>query len=106
MCQAGSAVADASLLIRFAELHLGDVVGRGVFGTVTKAVWRGVPVAVKTLNAQALNMAAANDFISEARLMSKLLSPRVLQLLGVCVPPDPLCLVTELMSRGCLSTTL
>ncbi|XP_071494341.1 E3 ubiquitin-protein ligase mind-bomb-like [Diadema antillarum] len=35
--------------IERSELHLGDTVGRGGFGEVKKAVWRGTTVAVKIL---------------------------------------------------------
>lgn len=34
----------------FETLKLGDVIGQGSFGTVYKAVWKGVVVAAKDIN--------------------------------------------------------
>ena len=47
------------------------------------------------------------EFKQEVRMMTKLSSSqRLVRLIGVCLPPDPVCLVMELMNRGNLFNLL
>lgn len=38
--------------IDFSELNLRNVIGRGTYGSVQKAIWRGKEVAVKMINTE------------------------------------------------------
>ncbi|XP_057286652.1 epithelial discoidin domain-containing receptor 1-like, partial [Pezoporus wallicus] len=62
---------------------------------------RGRPllVAVKVLREDA-SKSARRDFLQEARTMGRLRDPNIVRLLGVCVGPGPLCIVTEFMEHG------
>lgn len=93
------------------EIKLEDVtLGKGAFGTVTKGVLRGKTVAVKSLpivwsrNGEIgqRTTEVLNDFRNECAVMSKLLHPNVLLLMGVCIEQatDTLLMVTELMENG------
>ena len=43
-----------------------------------------------------------NDFLEEAKVMHKLIHPKLVQLMGVCTIADPLYIITELMVNGSL----
>lgn len=45
-----------SQLLDYSELNIGKMVGSGGFGTVHKATWRGLPVAVKVLLSLKMNV--------------------------------------------------
>ncbi|XP_055958828.1 tyrosine-protein kinase ITK/TSK [Patella vulgata] len=86
-----------------ANLQLGEELGSGCFGTVFKGLLSGKPVAVKTL--KDLSMSEAG-FIEEARTMTQLSHPNLVQLYGIVTKNEPLCIITELMRSGALSTYL
>eukprot|EP00808_Paulinella_micropora_P014417 g62859.t1 len=79
-------------------------VGRGHFGIVYKAMWRGSRVAVKRLKDPALPVAEVQR---EARLMALLGNhPNVITFLGACFEVPHHCLVSNLMARGSLEDLL
>ncbi|XP_013413800.1 tyrosine-protein kinase Tec-like isoform X1 [Lingula anatina] len=82
------------------ELQLGLELGRGQFGTVFKAKWRGaIEVAVKMMHQGTMS---EDDFIEEARTMKQLQHPNLVQLYGVCTKRRPIYIVTEFMKHGSL----
>nr|XP_033772510.1 epithelial discoidin domain-containing receptor 1 isoform X1 [Geotrypetes seraphini]XP_033772511.1 epithelial discoidin domain-containing receptor 1 isoform X1 [Geotrypetes seraphini]XP_033772512.1 epithelial discoidin domain-containing receptor 1 isoform X1 [Geotrypetes seraphini] len=66
---------------------------------------RPLMVAVKILRSDATKN-ARNDFLKEVKVMSRLKDPNIIQLLGVCVRDDPLCMITEYMENGDLNQFL
>ena len=48
----------------------------------------------------------SKDFQKEISILSELRHPNVILMLGVCVPPDPCAIVTELFERGSLQHVL
>ncbi|ELR16181.1 protein kinase domain containing protein [Acanthamoeba castellanii str. Neff] len=84
--------------------------GKGAFGTVSKGILRGKPVAVKKIHIglrrdgqiDERTSEVLEDFRNECAVMSKLLHPNVLLLMGVCIDQevDELLMVTELMENG------
>lgn len=85
----------------------GKVLGKGSFGCVQLATWRGSSVAVKTLYG---NVGASDDFVHELGMLCRLHHPNIVQLLGYCSsgsgPMAQQCLVTEYLPGGSLSQYL
>lgn len=48
---------------------MGDVLGRGGFGVVNKAKWKGIDVAVKMLLTDAMSVENYNGFLREIEIM-------------------------------------
>lgn len=93
--------------ITTSELKQGPILGHGVGGTVYQAVWcpEGTkdrrPVAMKILRdngQQNMN----KEFLDEAYIMASVKHQNLVKLLGVCITPNELILVTPLMPLGCL----
>jgi serine/threonine protein kinase len=82
------------------------VAGSGQFGSVWRGTCRGMPVAIKYL--ENFNTDKLRDFLDEVQIMSKVLNPHVVLLLGACTtgPINEWCMVTELCSRGDLEYLL
>lgn len=81
------------------EIILGKELGTGQFGTVREGRWRQeTPVAVKMMKEGAMS---EDDFIDEAKVMTKFHHPHLVQLFGVC-SEKPIYIITEFMSQGCL----
>eukprot|EP01087_Luapelamoeba_hula_P010598 TRINITY_DN2811_c0_g1_i2.p1 TRINITY_DN2811_c0_g1~~TRINITY_DN2811_c0_g1_i2.p1 ORF type:complete len:711 (-),score=170.90 TRINITY_DN2811_c0_g1_i2:53-2185(-) len=107
----GAAVPDlTSWELRKDEMTIDDseVLGKGTFGMVRKGVLRSKPVAVKTIEPRWTSLEEVNsvieDFKHEVAVMSKLMHPNVLLLMGVSIEntglETKLHMVTELMPRG------
>ena len=92
-------------VVKFADLQIGRLLGRGAFGQVHAAKWRNQQVAVKRL-LQQTSAAHTEEFSAELRLMEVAgKHANVMRPLAVCWKPY-LCIVTELMPRGELGTVL
>lgn len=57
--------------------------GTGGYGKVLQCRWQGAEVALKVMHSHKL--ASVEAFIREARLMSVLRHPNIVQFLGVCM---------------------
>ncbi|XP_016065011.1 PREDICTED: tyrosine-protein kinase ITK/TSK [Miniopterus natalensis] len=91
-------------VIHPSELTLVQEIGSGQFGLVHLGYWLNKDkVAIKTIQEGAMS---EEDFIEEAEVMMKLSHPKLVQLYGVCLEQDPICLVFEFMEHGCLSDYL
>lgn len=84
------------------EVRLGIRIGKGNFGEVYKAYWRGAEIAVKKLPAHNMTDQFLKDFHKEVSLMRALRHPNVLQFLGSCTVVPDICICTEYMPRGSL----
>uniref|UniRef100_A0A8C2H1I2 Tyrosine-protein kinase n=1 Tax=Cyprinus carpio TaxID=7962 RepID=A0A8C2H1I2_CYPCA len=86
--------------ISASELTFMKELGSGQFGVVRLGKWRAQhKVAIKTIREGAMS---EDDFIEEAKIMTRLCHPKLVQLYGVCVTQRPICIVTEFMENGCL----
>jgi len=84
-----------------AELQMGELLGKGFFGEVKKAVWKGTDVAVKVIYRDTFG--SNNDlnvFYKELNIINKLRHPNVLMFLGACTQGGNRCLVTEFLVGG------
>ncbi|KOC60955.1 Tyrosine-protein kinase Btk29A [Habropoda laboriosa] len=83
-----------------AELHLLEELGSGMFGVVRRGKWCGsIDVAVKMMKEGTMS---EDDFIEEAKVMTKLQHQNLVQLYGVCSKDRPIYIVTEYMRHGSL----
>lgn len=85
------------------EISIEEQLGAGCFGTVNQGKWRGKVVAVKMMKE---NTMSEDSFIEEARTMTQLNHPNLVQLYGIVTKRRPLVIVTELMPYGSLLTYL
>ena len=88
--------------IDMSEVILGDKVGRGSFGDIYRAEWRGTEVAVKKIPFNTLNDDLVQELLNEARIMESIRHPNVLSLMGCCPRPPEVCIIMEYMPRGSL----
>lgn len=98
-------VGDTSPALTFEEIHeseieVEEVVGRGAFGVVCKAKWRGKDVAIKQIESESERKA----FIVELRQLSRVNHPNIVKLYGACL--NPVCLVMEYAEGGSLYNVL
>ncbi|TKY69638.1 phosphorylation protein [Spatholobus suberectus] len=76
-------------------------IGKGSFGEILKAYWRGTPVAVKRiLPSLSDDRLVIQDFRHEVNLLVKLRHPNVVQFLGAVTDRKPLMLITEYLRGG------
>ncbi|XP_074601513.1 C-terminal Src kinase [Brevipalpus obovatus] len=97
-----SAFEKAGWVIPLEDLDFGDVrevLGRGEFGDVRLAFYRGQKVAVKIIKD---STKAAQNFLAEASLMTSLRHANLVQLMGVVFDGANIYLVTEFMAKGSL----
>ena len=97
--------------ISASELDLREGLGKGAFGEVFKAFYRGTPVAVKKMHAHQADAAMAKHakaFRDEVLLLLELRHPNIVQLIGGSwdVDSGDMCLVLELCARGSLEQLL
>ncbi|KAG9269411.1 tyrosine-protein kinase TXK-like [Astyanax mexicanus] len=86
------------------ELTFMKELGSGQFGVVKLGKWRALcRVAIKVINEGSMS---EEDFIEEAKIMTRLCHPKLVQLYGVCTVQRPICIVTELMEKGSLLQVL
>jgi leucine-rich repeat kinase 2 len=90
--------------VRLEDLQIGDQVGEGAFSVVYRGQLRGKLVAVKQIHTndddeEELRNKYA-EFCREARLMSGLAHPNLVQLSGICVADRALYMVTEFLPYG------
>uniref|UniRef100_A0A8C5M8M4 Mitogen-activated protein kinase kinase kinase 7 n=1 Tax=Leptobrachium leishanense TaxID=445787 RepID=A0A8C5M8M4_9ANUR len=86
--------------IDYTEIEVEEVVGRGTFGVVCKAKWRGKDVAIKQIESESERKA----FIVELRQLSRVNHPNIVKLYGAC--QNPVCLVMEYAEGGSLYNVL
>ncbi|ELR13222.1 serine/threonine kinase [Acanthamoeba castellanii str. Neff] len=88
--------------IAYEELDVGDMLGRGGYGEVYKAKWKGSEVAVKVMGAGTISKDGRERFVNEARIMSHLRHPNVVLFMAASTKPPKMCIVMEYMALGSL----
>ncbi|XP_058879544.1 mitogen-activated protein kinase kinase kinase 7-like isoform X4 [Acipenser ruthenus] len=86
--------------IDYVDIDVEEVVGRGAFGVVCKAKWRGKDVAIKTIESESERKA----FSVELRQLSRVNHPNIVKLYGSC--NNPVCLILEYAEGGSLYSVL
>ncbi|XP_055041764.1 mitogen-activated protein kinase kinase kinase 7 isoform X2 [Misgurnus anguillicaudatus] len=86
--------------IDYNDIEVEEVVGRGAFGVVCKAKWRGRDVAIKTIESESERTA----FVVELRQLSRVNHQNIVKLYGSC--SNPVCLVMEYAEGGSLYNVL
>lgn len=88
--------------IDYNELELLEIVGRGAFGTVQKARWKGHIVAIKTIE----NESGGKEFRDEVESLSSVRHQNIIRLFGTSVKKPKVCLVMEYAECGSLYNLL
>jgi serine/threonine protein kinase len=92
--------------IRFSDVKLEKEIGRGSFGSVYRATYKGHIVAAKVLRGVA-GMQPRKEDIKEMRqevaFLSGLIHAHLLSYVGACFEYPNLCFLTEYMAGGNLS---
>ncbi|KAL8518645.1 hypothetical protein ACS0TY_009842 [Phlomoides rotata] len=77
------------------------LIGKGSFGEIVRAGWRGTPVAVKRILPNLCDdKLVIQDFRHEVNLLVKLRHPNIVQFLGAVTERKPLMLITEYLRGG------
>ncbi|KAJ1699522.1 hypothetical protein LUZ63_008034 [Rhynchospora breviuscula] len=83
------------------DFSTSTIIGKGSFGEIVRANWRGTPVAVKRiLPSLSEDKLVTQDFRHEVSLLLKLRHPNIVQFLGAVTERKPLMLVTEFLRGG------
>ncbi|XP_047321664.1 integrin-linked protein kinase 1-like [Impatiens glandulifera] len=83
------------------DFSLAHVIGKGSFGEIVKASWRGTPVAIKRILPNLSDdKLVIQDFRHEVNLLVKLRHPNIVQFLGAVTDKKPLMLITEYLRGG------
>jgi tRNA A-37 threonylcarbamoyl transferase component Bud32 len=101
------AMTELSSKLDWNEIALGPELGKGGFGIVYRATWRGMPVAVKEMNSTLWDIQdTRDDILREVDLMSRLRSPFIICFHGVVISPAHKAIVMELSPMGSLLSIL
>lgn len=87
--------------IKYNELKFEEIVGKGAFGVVRRAMYHGHSVAVKLIETETEKKA----FITELKQLSRVSHPNIVKLYGACTK-HPVCLVMEYAEGGSLYNVL
>ncbi|XP_009776329.1 serine/threonine-protein kinase STY46-like isoform X2 [Nicotiana tabacum] len=77
-------------------------IATGSTGDLYKGSFQSQEVAIKVLKAECLNEVVQKDFVQEVYILRKVRHKNVVQFIGACTKPPPLCIITEFMSGGSL----
>ncbi|KNC51117.1 TKL protein kinase [Thecamonas trahens ATCC 50062] len=92
-------------VIKWSELEITGEIGRGGYGTVLRARRGHTEVAVKVLR-DIVHPEQVQAFVEEASILSDLKHPNCVLLMGVCVEPHHMSIVTEYMRGGDLHSVI
>ncbi|ELR18375.1 protein kinase domain containing protein [Acanthamoeba castellanii str. Neff] len=88
------------------RISLGESLGEGNYGRVYRGTYNGKPVAVKRLFNSRLDDRGMLMLRREAAILSDLVHPNIVQLIGLSLSEGNLILVMELVERGSLHYVL
>eukprot|EP00117_Sycon_ciliatum_P012791 scpid46350/ scgid1267/ Serine/threonine-protein kinase CTR1 len=89
-----------TLVIQQDEITLEKAIGRGGFGEVFAARYKGTVVAVKRLHLQSWSRSRLDTFKRELQVLSQVQHQHVVAVLGVVLEPPQFSIVMEYMSRS------
>ncbi|KAG1147919.1 hypothetical protein G6F37_005167 [Rhizopus arrhizus] len=91
-----------------AKYKLGNVIGKGHFGTVYRALdlLSGKTVAIKQIDLKSSKKQDIKDMIQEAKLLSSLVHPNIVKYEGFIQTQDHINIVLEYVENGSLLNTL
>ncbi len=89
-------------IINYDDIALDKQIGKGGFGDVYKGTWNGQEVAIKQLHMDKMSDESEQEFTQETKIWFKLRHPNIAQLFGICVPPDPYCMIMAYKKKGSL----
>ncbi|PRP78865.1 hypothetical protein PROFUN_01038 [Planoprotostelium fungivorum] len=82
-------------------------IGQGAFGVVFSAKWRELHVAMKQLKNIHASEKELKEFVAEVEILQQLRPhPNVILFIGMCLPPDPISIVTEYCECGSMYSYL
>ena len=85
-------------IIKGEELEIGEIINKGSSCLVYNGMWKGKEVAVKQFTADySESTKKMKKFTKELRVLTQVHHPNLLELFGVCVDRQYLCLVSELV---------
>ena len=93
-------------IINYNEIQIGQQVGTGSYGIVSRGKWKGVDVAVKRIIKQKLDERKMLEFRAEMAFLSELHHPNIVLFIGACVQRPNLAIVTEFVKQGSLKYIL
>eukprot|EP00123_Amoebidium_parasiticum_P006791 comp17659_c0_seq1/m.17450 comp17659_c0_seq1/g.17450 ORF comp17659_c0_seq1/g.17450 comp17659_c0_seq1/m.17450 type:complete len:868 (-) comp17659_c0_seq1:184-2787(-) len=102
----GYTAVPASYKVGWDEIELGPILGRGSYGIVYKAKYRGTTVAVKKLLRQSYDDRTINTFEQEFKMLGDLRHPNIVLFMGACLVIPNMAIITEYLPRGSLHTVL
>eukprot|EP01117_Protostelium_nocturnum_P016504 TRINITY_DN6541_c0_g1_i1.p1 TRINITY_DN6541_c0_g1~~TRINITY_DN6541_c0_g1_i1.p1 ORF type:complete len:754 (-),score=232.36 TRINITY_DN6541_c0_g1_i1:129-2390(-) len=82
--------------IEYNSLIMQELLGKGFFGEVKKALWKGTEVAVKVL----YRVENEQVFFKELGIIQKLRHPNIIMFLGASLDGENRCIITEYLSGG------
>ncbi|XP_065176976.1 serine/threonine-protein kinase TNNI3K-like [Sycon ciliatum] len=89
-----------TLVIQQDEITLEKAIGRGGFGEVFAARYKGTVVAVKRLHLQSWSRSRLDTFKRELQVLSQVQHQHVVAVLGVVLEPPQFSIVMEYLSRS------
>ena len=92
------------LLINAKDLVTEECIGKGAFGEVFKASYRGSTVAVKTM--KTVDISDLDRFREEILLMADLHHPNIVTMVGACWEQDLMALIMEYCEKGTATDVL
>ena len=92
--------------VKWSDIKLGEVLGKGAAGTVYRAEFEGKVVAVKQFQVVQISQEDIQEFNSEATILDRLKHPCIVSLYGVCIEYPNLALVMEYLELGSLGKVL
>lgn len=79
------------------DIEMGEIIGRGAFGEVWKAIWHGSDVAVKKIR---ITAGGDQQILNEIEIMRNVRHPNLVSLLASEVDKFEANLVMEYMAKG------